>query len=140
MSAFDTYRQMRDSTLRNGENARAEEQQNALLAARQQAGAAISGGDWKTGSNALFGAGDISGGISVGNAQRLNTAADLKSTSDARDRHRETLVAGAQGLRYLPADQRWQAYQSRVLPVLQQEGIDAGTLAMITQDLSLIHI
>lgn len=134
MSAFDTYRQMRDSTLRNGENARQEEQRNALLGAQQQAGAALGSGDYAGGANALFGAGDIDGGLQVQQRQRTNAASDLTTQQAAQDRQKAALVSGAQSLRYLPPEQRWAAYQSQVLPGLQREGLTPDILGSISQD------
>lgn len=133
MSAFDTYRQMRDSTLRNGENARAEEQQNALLAARQQAGAAISSGDYGAGTNALLGAGDINGGLAVQSHQSRMTAAQADAADRARETQQQALIAGAKGLLdYTDPGQRAEAYSSRVRPYLLSVGIPEETLAQIT--------
>lgn len=126
MSAFDTYRMMRDSTLRNGENARAEQvQQNALLA-RQQAGGMIAGGDLSGGANALLGAGDIAGGMAVTNAGQAQQAAN-------RERQQATLVAGASSLLRVPANQRPAFFSQRVAPILQQEGL-GDYIAQITPD------
>lgn len=133
MSAFDTYRQMRDSTLRNGENARDEmAQQNALLA-RQNAGGMIAGGDLTGGANALLGAGDISGGLGVINQGQRNQAAELTADRATEDRQRATVLAGAQGLMRLPEDQWMTAFTGQIAPVLQEVGL-GHLVGQIAQD------
>jgi len=133
MSAFDTYRQMRDSGLRNGENARAEEQQNALMGVRQQAGNALSRGDYAGASGALFQGGDLTGGLSVMGANREQQSATRTQQEADRTRQRDAVVRGARGLRYLPPAQRWTAYQTQILPALQREGIDPAVLSGINE-------
>ena len=134
MSAFDTYRQMRDSTLQNNRLAEQdllrEQDRNAL----RMAGKQYATGDATGARNALLSNGMIDEGLQLG---RYDQQASRQATQDAqaqRDRHFATLVAGAQGLRRLPAEQRWQAYQSRVLPILQQDGVDQSVLSMITPE------
>lgn len=134
MSAFDTYRQMRDSTLQNNRLAEQdllrEQDRNAL----RMAGTQYATGDATGARNALLSNGMIDEGLQLG---RYDQQAARQSTLDEqakRDRHFATLVAGAQGLRRLPAEQRWQAYQSRVLPILQQDGVDQSVISMITPD------
>lgn len=134
MSAFDTYRQMRDSTLQNNRLAEQdllrEQDRNAL----RMAGTQYATGDATGARNALLSNGMIDEGLQLG---RYDQQASRQATLDEqanRDRHFATLVAGAQGLRRLPTEQRWQAYQSRVLPILQQDGVDQSVIAMITPD------
>lgn len=133
MSAFDTYRMMRDSTLRNGESARDEEaQQNALLA-RQQAGGMIAGGDLTGGANALLGAGDVSGGLDVINYGRRQDAAGIAAQRAGEDRQRATVLAGAQGLMRLPEEQWLPAFTSQVAPALEEVGL-GHLVGQIAQD------
>lgn len=134
MSAFDTYRQMRDSTLQNNRLAEQdllrEQDRNAL----RMAGTQYATGDATGARNALLSNGMIDEGLQL---DRYDQQASRQATQDAqaqRDRHFATLVAGAQGLRRLPVEQRWQAYQSRVLPILQQDGVDQSVLSMITPE------
>lgn len=134
MSAFDTYRMMRDSTLRNGEAARAEEQQNALLGARQQAGTALSGGDYGGASNALFQGGDLQGGLSVMGAQQDQQAAQ-RALSLADDARAKSEVLGfAQGLLRLPEDQWGPTFSTQIAPRLSQMGIPQEAIAQAAAD------
>lgn len=134
MSAFDTFLNARDSTIRNGERAadRMDEvrRQNAL----RTAGQAYAGGDNTAGRNALLGSGMLNEAVAM-DASGARQAQVARETQEAdRERHASAVVAGAQGLRRMPAEQRWQVYQARVLPYLRQAGVGDDVLSQITED------
>lgn len=134
MSAFDTFLNARDSTLRNGERSRAEFAQQNDRNLLRQASQAYASGDTDGTRNALAQAGDIG---SIMSLDRNTAQADQQFTQQrlaAQERQKAVLVSGAQGLRRLPMELRWQAFQTRVLPILQEEGLDQATLAQINQD------
>lgn len=134
MSAFDTYMRTRDSALRNGENARAEGQQNALLATRQQAGNALAGGDYTGAINALAPSGDLSGTLGLMGAQRSQQEAQ-RALSLADDARAKTEVLGyAQGLLRLPEEQWAPTFSSEIAPKLVAMGIPQATLDQVASD------
>jgi len=134
VSAFNTFRAMRDSTLRNAADARAESadmmERNALM----QAGDAFASGNPDMAANVLARSGNIPGAMQINDRVMRSDQELMAQQEAARERQRGALVAGAQGLRRLPMEQRWQAYQQRVAPILQQEGLDDAMLGQITQD------
>lgn len=132
MSAFDTYRMMRDSTIQNNRMA----EQDALEADRRnalsRAGKIYAAGDATGARNALLDRGMIDEGLQIERYDRQSQAQAREQQQAQRERQKAALVASAQGLRRLPMDQRWQAYQTRVLPVLQSEGVGQDILSQIT--------
>lgn len=129
--AFQTYVDARDSVLRNAERQRAEQMQMQDRNAMVAAGQSIAGGDYAGGQNALLNAGMIGDAMGVQRHQAQQQQTQMREQEQMRERQRGALVEGATALRYLPADQRWAAYQSRVLPTLRQAGIGDDILGQI---------
>lgn len=133
MSGFDIWggvAQGADLARQRQADALANQNRNVL----REAGQAYAGGNATDARNALLNGGMINEALQLG---RYDQQAQRQATVDQqaqRDRHFATLVAGAQGLRRLPAEQRWQAYQTRVLPILQQDGVEQSVIGMITPD------
>lgn len=134
MSVWDTYTRTRDTALRNGENARAEEQQNALLATRQQAGNALAGGDYKAGANALLQGGDLTGGLSVLGAQRTAQTAEREMTLADNARAKTEVLGYAQGLLRLPEEQWGPTFSTEIAPKLVTMGIPQATIDRVASD------
>ena len=133
MSAFDTYRQMRDSTLQNNRLAEQdllrEQDRNAL----RLAGTQYATGDATGARNALLSNGMIDEGVALGRYdQQAQRQGRLDRTQDM-DRYLGFVVNGADALRRTPLDQRWQVYQSRVLPTLTQLGVPAQIIQGISE-------
>jgi len=133
MSAFDTFRAMRDSGIRNSEAAAEAISQGLRQNALNQAGRAYASGDNAAGRNALMNRGMLDEAMGMD----ANLARQAQATSQAqaadRERHAAAVIAGAQGLRRLPMEQRWQAYQARVAPYLKQSGVGDDLLSQITE-------
>lgn len=133
MSAFDTYRAMRDSTLRNGERARDEMrqvgQQNVLMAAGQSYAA----GDTAGASNQLAVNGMLPEALQLDQSVRSNANADIAAGRATEDRQRSTVLAGAQGLMRLPETQWMEAFTGQVAPALQEVGL-GHLVPQIAQD------
>lgn len=133
MSAFDTFLNARDSTIRNGERAadRMEEvrRQNAL----RTAGQAYAGGDNTTGRNALLGSGMLNEVVAMDTSQARQAEAARETEEAMMARKKATLLAAADGLLRLPEDQRAQAFSTRISPYLQQNGM-GDIVQMITPE------
>lgn len=127
MPGFDPFIRAKAAAEQTGrqrtEDAYTEQQRNAL----STAGQSFAAGDFGAASNALAGAGNIGDALQV---SRYGTA----QTNDRREQQQHALVAVAQGLRRLPAEQRWQALQTRGLAALNQFGVDQSVIGQITQD------
>lgn len=106
MSVFDTYIGARDSVLRNAERARAEQQQNALLGARQQ--------------QQQF------------ENQMATDRLAFQQSEARREQQLSALGAVAQGLHDLPQAERWASFQS-LAPRLSGFGIGQDMIAGITE-------
>lgn len=133
MSAFDTYRMMRDSTLQNNRMAERDMLEAEQRSALKAAGQAYAGGDAAGARNALLTGGMIDEGLALGRYDQQARQQSMAQQEATRERQRAALIAGAQGLRRLPAEQRWQAYQTRVLPILQEEGLGDDVLSQISE-------
>lgn len=127
MSAFDTYIAARDSVLRNDERRQAAAEERRQRNALQGAGRSLAGGDASGARNALYEAGMLDQGMAIDRGQR-------QMDQDARERQGAAFIAGAQGLRRLAPEERWQAYESRVAPYLRQMGVGDDVLGQITAE------
>jgi hypothetical protein len=127
MAAFDTYLRARDTALRNGERARAEAVDTARRTALTQATQAYGAGDFGGARNALAQTGDLGAVMQFDEAQ-------AGVADEARERQRAAFAAGAEGLRRMPFEQRWQTFNSRVRPYLIQEGVSPEDLDTITTE------
>lgn len=126
---YEAYNIARESQLRTGERQRAEAQDMQDRRSRQQAGNALSTGDYGGAANALFQGGDLQGGLDVQGAQRTQQTA-------TREQQRTAILAVVSGLRQLPADQRAAQLQN-IGPRLSVYGVTPEQLGTITpQDLS----
>lgn len=126
--AYQTFlsaKAAQEATNRNRtEDAYVGQQRNALMGAGQQ----FAAGDISGASNALAGAGMLDDALAVG---RYGTA----QTTAAEDRRFDAIAAVAQGLRRLPAEQRWQAYQSQGLAGLRAHGVGDDIITQITPEM-----
>lgn len=111
-------------------DAREQVQRNAL----QQAGQAYAGGDAATARNALYGGGMFNEGLALDRAEAQRTTQAEERAQVLRERQQGALVAGAMGLARMPVEQRWQAYQTRVLPHLRSQGVGDDILGQVTPD------
>lgn len=134
MSAFDTYRGMRDSTLRNAENAREEEFQVGQRNALRTAGVAYAGGDNALASDTLATNGLLSQAMQLDQQGRTNATADIAAGRIDEDRQRATVLAGAQGLLRLPPEQWLPTFTSTVAPRLLEVGIGQPMIDQILAD------
>lgn len=105
-------------------------EQNTL----REAGSAYAGGDSAGARNALLGAGMLDEGLALGRADAQAQQQALEQQEAARERQQAALVAGAMGLRRLPQEQRWAAFETRVMPHLQREGLGPDILGQITPE------
>lgn len=133
MSAFDTFLAARDSTLRNGERTQQRMDEVRRQNALRTAGQAYAGGDQAAGRNALLESGMLDEAVQMDAAQARQAQAAREMEEADVARKRATLIAAADGLLRLPADQRERAFQTRVAPYLQQNGM-GDVAGMITPD------
>lgn len=132
MAAYDTFLRAQGAAVNVGDRRRAEaedlRQRNALL----QAGQAYAGGDFAGAQSALAMSGNLEGAMAMQDRMDRGRREGQAEAEAQQTRQRETLIRGARALRYLPADQRWSAYQTRILPELRRQGFSPELLAEIT--------
>ena len=127
MDAFDTYIRARDSAAQNAARGMEAMERGRQRAVMTEAGTALSSGNATGARNALYGAGMLDQGMALDQSMRQQDTA-------MRERQAAAFIAGAQGLRRLPAEQRWQAYEQRVMPYLRQMGVGDDVMRQITPD------
>lgn len=134
MSAFNTYLNARDSTLRNGERSRAEFAQQNERNLLREASQAYASGDTDGTRNALAQAGDIG---SIMSLDRNTAQADKEFTTGrlADNVRAKTEVLGyAQGLLRLPEAQWGATFTTQIAPKLTAMGIPQATIDQVAAD------
>lgn len=98
---------------------------------RTRAGRQYAGGDVTGASGTLASGGLIADGMSLERQQAAIAEAERRAAAAEREEDSKWLVQAATGLRAVPYDQRKAVYQSRIRPLLQQNGFDDDELAQV---------
>jgi hypothetical protein len=107
---------------------------------RKQAGNALAAGDYRGGGNLLLGGGMLDEGLGLlqydqrqQQGQVEAQRAQEQAAKAAQAERLKLMLGGAQSLLQVPPEQRRQAYQAQVRPLLQQQGVPDELLARFDQ-------
>jgi len=101
--------------------------------ARQQAGNALAGGDYRGGANALLQNGMLSQGMDVRQAGAAQDKAAVDAAKAKQGEGLKAMLDGGQSLLRIPAEQRRQVYEGQIVPLLQSRGIAPELLQQMGQ-------